>query len=143
MTRRTGAVPPTGRCLARALAATAVAAFAAGVVPVSDVAEDPREGPPGRPPPPPMSTSVVVRRWIAVAIIGSEAVLALALEEGGPGVVIIGGPARVVALLRHQLAPKMVVDGDGARRPCWHRRDRQAATAERPSPRQRISGGKG
>jgi hypothetical protein len=58
-------------------------------------------------------------------------------------VVIVGGPAWVIALLRRQLAPEVVVHCDGARRPHRHRQDWQASAAERPYPRTSLFGGAG
>jgi hypothetical protein len=55
-----GAAPSTSPGPTRA--PTAVAAFATGAVPLSDVVDHPREGPPGRTPPPPPFLGVVVHR---------------------------------------------------------------------------------
>jgi hypothetical protein len=132
-TTTSSTAPSTGPGLARARPATVVAPFAVGVVPLGDVGEDPHEGPPRSAPPPPLSPGVVVHRWIAVAVIGGGAILALALEEQRPTMVVVGGPARVVTLLRRQLAPVMITDGGLARHPHWHRRDQKVARAEHPS----------
>jgi hypothetical protein len=128
-----GAAPSTSPGPTRA--PTAVAAFATGAVPLSDVVDHPREGPPGRTPPPQSSTDVVVSRWVAVAVVGGKVICALPREEERPRVVGGQRPLQVVPLLRRHVIPEVVIYCHGPLVPRQHMRDRQAAAAKHPSPR--------
>ena len=110
----------------------------AGVIAGRDVVHNSLESPAS---PPHLTAGLVeVRRRRAVPLVPGERPLTPIDEEGVPSRAVVGMPAGIHPLLRHELEVVMVGDGRPTRHTLRDRRDRHASGAQPPAGGDAVAG---